>query len=243
MCSFFMSIFNRIKQFIRKHYPKMLFTNNSYSQTGEDRIIDFILRTICCNRPISYIDIGANHPFYLSNTALFYEQDGKGILVEPDPSLAKLLRKSRPRDKVLAVGITLEGSKAETFYLLDPPTLNTFSQNEALRYESMGHSLLGSVQVDTVHPNQILSMMNCIDLLNLDVEGFDEQIVLSIDWQQFRPKVVCIETISYELKCQAVKNQTILTQMNSAGYILYADTYINSIFIDATLFQKYFGNR
>jgi FkbM family methyltransferase len=238
-----MSVYIAIKQLIRKYSPKSLYSNNSYSQSGEDRIIDFIFRTVCCNPPISYIDIGANHPYYLSNTALFYEQGGQGILVEPDPSLAKLLNKSRPRDNVQSIGISLEGTKAATFYLMAPPTLNTFSQQEALKCESMGHSLLGTIQVETIHPNQILSMMERIDLLNLDVEGLDEQIVLNIDWQQFRPKVVCIETLSYELNSQACKNQTILNHMNSVGYVLYADTYINSIFVDANLFHKYFGNR
>ena len=46
------------------------FLKKSYSQCGEDLIVKFIFDILNIKNP-SYIDIGAHHPNYISNTALF----------------------------------------------------------------------------------------------------------------------------------------------------------------------------
>jgi hypothetical protein len=61
------------------------FEKKSFSQSGEDLIIDFIFNALGISRP-SYIDIGAHHPYYLNNTAIFYLRGARGINIEPDPS-------------------------------------------------------------------------------------------------------------------------------------------------------------
>ena len=48
-------------------------SKKSYSQTGEDIIIKTALADLGISKP-SYLDIGAHHPYYLNNTALFYKQ-------------------------------------------------------------------------------------------------------------------------------------------------------------------------
>ncbi|MFM6249337.1 MAG: hypothetical protein ACKPEQ_09345, partial [Dolichospermum sp.] len=56
----------------------------SYSQCGEDLIINFIFNNLGIINP-SYLDIGAHHPTYLSNTYSFYRKGCQGVCVEPDP--------------------------------------------------------------------------------------------------------------------------------------------------------------
>ena len=55
-----------------------IFFNNarfSYSQLGEDMILD----TIICNTQRGvYVDIGANNPYLQSNTHYFYKKDVEG---------------------------------------------------------------------------------------------------------------------------------------------------------------------
>jgi hypothetical protein len=46
------------------------FTKVSFSQIGEDLIVDFIFQVRGIQKP-TYIDIGAFHPEFLSNTAFF----------------------------------------------------------------------------------------------------------------------------------------------------------------------------
>lgn len=64
------------------------FIKKSYSQSGEDLIIKYIFDALGIEKP-SYIDVGAYHPYCLSNTSLFYELGSKGINIEPDPMLFK----------------------------------------------------------------------------------------------------------------------------------------------------------
>ena len=72
----------------------------SFSQNGEDMIVRSALDQLGITKP-TYIDIGANDPFYLSNTATSYLRGGNGILAEPIPKRAALLRNQRPRDNVV----------------------------------------------------------------------------------------------------------------------------------------------
>ena len=70
------------------------------------------------------------------------------------------------------------------------------------------------------------------DLVSLDVEGWDLDILRSIDFARYRPYVFCVETISYaEGDGSGVKSTEIHALMLENGYRLYADTYINSIFV------------
>ncbi|MBT8583023.1 FkbM family methyltransferase [Polynucleobacter paneuropaeus] len=191
----------------------------------------------------NYLDIGANHPTYLSNTALMYKNGGCGILIEPDPYLAKLLRRKRPRDRVIEAGVHFSGEKEADFYVLDSPTLNTFSEEEMMRYVAMGHKLVSKLKVQLIDINLALEMAGNLDFLNIDIEGLDYAVLATIDWNKFRPKCVCVETISYEKTQQPIKLKDIANLMLSQDYMLYADTYINSIFVDRHQWDQHWRNK
>ena len=90
MKNFFEKIIQRTKDLLEFRY-----TTKSFSQFGEDLIIDNAL-DILKEKNISYLDIGANHPYFLSNSYYFYRKGANGTLVEPDPFLCKILKKKDP---------------------------------------------------------------------------------------------------------------------------------------------------
>ncbi|MFM7886227.1 MAG: glycosyltransferase family 2 protein, partial [Pseudanabaena sp.] len=71
-----------IKENFNKAINSKKTTKMSYSQCGEDLIIQFIFSSLGISKP-SYIDIGAYDAHKLSNTAVFYEQGSRGINIEP----------------------------------------------------------------------------------------------------------------------------------------------------------------
>lgn len=221
------------RNMLRSRLPSFVFRKASYSQCGEDLLIAFALDLIYGSRPKKYLDVGANHPFHLSNTALLYAKGGSGVLVEPDPYFANLLRKKRPRDKVLQSGVHFSGEKTAEFFILDSPTLNTFSRQEMERYVSMGHALNKTLSVELRNINDILAEAGTVDLMNLDIEGLDQTILEMINWKTYRPACICVETITYETRNEPQKGTAIKELMLDNGYISYADTFINSIFIDS----------
>ncbi|MGK0376622.1 MAG: hypothetical protein ACJA1Z_000420 [Patiriisocius sp.] len=209
------------------------FSRKSYSQTGEDLIIKFIFDTININKP-SYLDIGAHHPYILSNTALLNELGSIGINVEPDPVLFDAFLKYREGDINLNIGVSnIDG--VEDFYIISNPVLNTFSKSEAEKYKLEGDFVIKKViKLKTKKVQSIISNYaknKFPEFLNVDAEGIDEIIIDSIDFKTNFPIVICIETISFSNSGRGIKNLRLIKKIEDAGYINFADTYINTIFV------------
>lgn len=210
----------------------------AYSQCGEDMILDFAFRALGVPKP-TYLDIGAHHPRYLSNTAFFYQAGCRGINIEPDPALFEVIQKGRPHDTNLNVGISDEDGLLD-FYVMTVPELNTFSKEEVRKIEADG-----SVRVRSTRRIVVRSINGILrehfptagpDLLSLDVEGMDLQILRAIDYQRHAPLAICVETIEYQPGGLGGKRVDITDFLHSAGYFAYADTYINTIFFDKRRF-------
>lgn len=206
-------------------------------------MVSYVLDQIHGSRPKKYLDVGANHPFNLSNTALLYSQHGQGVLIEPDPYYARLLRLRRPRDIVLECGVHFSGQTHADFFIFDPPTLNTFSSIERDRYVSMGHRLTKTITVELKNINEVMQIFGVPDFMNIDIEGLDKAVLEMVDWEGCRPTCVCAETLSYETQREPEKRFDIIEFMIGQDYLLYADTFINSIFIDRRQWQRSWHNR
>jgi len=217
-----------------KKYGKL-----SYSQSGEDVIMDFIFKAVGILKP-SYLDIGAHHPFFLNNTALFYRSGCSGINVEPDPSLIKNFYKYRKRDININMGVSDTNTWLD-FYIMSSSTLNTFSKNEATRYEEAKYKILEIKKIEVVTIDAILGEYfnnKFPELLTIDAEGVDEIVIKSIDYSNNFPIVICVETISFSNEGRGVKDINLINYIKSNGYLLYADTYINSIFVKENVWKK-----
>jgi FkbM family methyltransferase len=212
----------------------------SYSQSGEDLIIRFIFEALGIEQP-SYLDIGAHDPYYISNTALLYSNGSRGINVEPDPQLFSAFLEARPNDINLNIGISTFPGEVN-FYKMSTPTLNTLSKDEAERYrDESGYQIesVTKIRVDTIA--NILSRYcneKFPDLLSLDVEGLDLEIIKSLNYQNSLPVVICVETISFSESGGGVKDLTLIQFLESKGYFVYADTYINTIFVQRSKWER-----
>src|SRR5512138_2270277 len=114
------------------------FLRNSYSQKGEDLVIDKVLGK---KKNGFYIDVGANDPVLISNTYRFYKKGWTGINIEPNPLLFKKLAAARNRDINLNIGIA-EDKGEMTFFSFFPNTQSTFSEQQAEEYLNQGYPLL-----------------------------------------------------------------------------------------------------
>jgi FkbM family methyltransferase len=211
---------------------KRKFKKTSYAQSGEDMIIDYIFTQLGIFAP-SYLDIGAHHPFYLSNTALFYEKGSRGINIEPDGELFKQFARHRQRDININCGIGNENNALE-LNIMNVPALNTFSGEEAKRLVEDGFQIVKKEIIPVQTIAFILNKYNhgvFPDLLTIDIEGFDEEVIKTIDFTAAKPTVICIETITYSDKGRGLKNTALINYIQEKGYLLYADTNINSIFV------------
>lgn len=205
----------------------------SYAQCGEDLIVDFLFSALKPAR-VRYLDIGAHHPTHFSNTYFFYRRGARGVCVEPDAVLARAFVKARPHDRCLNIGIGPSEGTAD-FFLMSTSTLNTFSREQAEKLQSYGsHRIEQVVQVPIRNINSVIAenFEQPPEFVSLDVEGLDYSILQSLDFRRHRPLVFCIETLTYTEDRTERKLDEIIDWMKGQDYMLYADTFINSIFVE-----------
>jgi len=209
--------------------------SHSYSQSAEDVIVNRTLNKMGISRA-NYLDIGCNHPIILNNTYLLYKQGGEGILVDANPNLAHKIRKLRKRDKFVNVGIDDKSNQSLNFYTLSDSALSTFDENMVSKIVQNGKiKILKEQKIPIIGINDFLNQYYCKNthFVSLDVEGFDARILNSWDFKKFRPLIFCVETISHQASNhEQTKVIDILRIFNREGYITFADTFINTIFVD-----------
>ncbi len=214
------------------------YANLSFSQEGEDRIVKMLLQSEkIVTSDVTYLDIGCNDPIALNNTFLLSRSFNvkKGVLVEPNTKLSKQIAKVRPNDIVINKGVGVVAGELSYYDFGDYNVLNTCSDSEKDFIIKQGFPLISTTKVEIVPINDLLRTHfpdRRLDFLSIDIEGQDEEIVKSIDYDFIRPALICIETAVYK----GGKNDTLpelIEFFKSKGYYLTADTSLNSIFIDA----------
>ena len=231
----FYAFYRQLKE--RRDYP---IYQKSYSQCGEDLIMYFLFNWLKIRRPI-YLDIGANHPKFLNNTYFFYKRGCSGILIEPNHNLLEKLRRVRPRDKCINIGIGFGEKREADFYIMTADTMSTFSKETAEQYASYGtHKIKEVRKVLLVPINEIFPELfeKTPNLISLDIEGLDLDILKSINFEIYRPEVFCVETLTYSEDNTEKKLGEIIDFMLSQDYFVYADTYVNTIFVDKRCWEK-----
>ena len=215
--------------------PEARSSKRSYSQNGEDLVVESICRFLEIANP-TYLDIGAADPVIDNNTYLFYRKGCRGVLVEPNPSSCRKLRAIRPEDTVLNVGIGFEDQVAADYYMISGPggeVLNTFSRGEVEKVLAnfKDRRVEKTIKMPLVNINKVMDehFHGAPTFVSIDTEGLDLDILKSLDFDRFRPVILCVETII--LKTTKMETR-ILDLMLGKGYIVRGSTFANTIFVD-----------
>ena len=199
-------------------YPSF---NLSHSQAGEDMVLRSLLQN-CRNG--TYVDIGAYHPILLSNTYYFYQLGWQGLLVDVRPEVIELCQVLRPKDTSVVAAVAARPGCEVTVYEFDPAALTTLSRETADRYRTRPDTrLVREFTARTVTINQLLEqhwIWPAIDVMSIDVEGLDDVVLRSLDWQRFRPRVVCFEL--NDVTFEHVHDSPLVCFVRERGYTLSA---------------------
>jgi FkbM family methyltransferase len=162
----------------------------SHSINCEDVILNRLFSEL---RDGVYIDVGAGHPRFDNDTFALYERGWCGINIEPNHSFYALLVQERPRDTNLRMA--LSNSPGEiTYYEVGGTGLSTCDAEQAGVYRELGHSVITrEVPVKTLSSILSETGVDRINVLKVDVEGFEEKVLDGNDWGRFRPEVVVVE--------------------------------------------------
>lgn len=207
----------------------------TFSTCAEDLIMSDILGELNILKP-SYIDIGAHHPIFGNNTYLFYKHKGRGVLVEPNPSLCDVIRRKRPDDICVNGGIgRVDGN--ETFFTFERSTRSTFSADQAKEWQKVSGQRPIKKIVQIFSLDSIIDKYfkhSCPDVVSIDAEGYDIEILSGFSFKK-RPKIFCIESVFFGRESPKKNDELIFELMKNHGYVLELQTRNNSIFVDSEI--------
>jgi FkbM family methyltransferase len=212
----------------------------SYSQAGEDAVLSFLFTDYGKSR-IEYLDLGTNIPDYGNNTYKFYRNGSRGVCVEANASLIENIKKIRPEDVIINAGVSPESNGEADFYIFDIPAISTFDKKEAEYRVSQGiRKIVKTVRVPLITINDLIKNNFSIfpDLLSIDIEGFDLGVLKTLDFITYPVPVIVVETCTYSENHVRPKDRSIIDFMLTKDYEVYADTYVNTIFVNKNWFYK-----
>ncbi|MEZ9855729.1 FkbM family methyltransferase [Vibrio breoganii] len=226
----------RVKNFLiafkNSHFDGYAF--KSYAQEGED----MILRRMFEQQRIGfYIDVGAHHPKRFSNTYFFYKQGWKGINIDAMPGSMKVFDKIRPRDINIEKPIS-SIKQTLTYYAFNEPALNGFSKEISKARDGLdGYNIEFTKKIETSTLEEILDEHLCsnqvIDYLSIDVEGLDFEVIKSINFNKYRPRVILVEILGSSLS--DLQQEPVYKFLNNEGYEFYAKA-VNTIIFKSKCF-------
>lgn len=158
-----------------------------------------------------YVDVGCYHPYIFSNTAWAYSRGWKGVNIDANSKAIALFDKYRPCDQNVNCGIGSKEGVME-YYCMESDACNTFD----VQY-SNGGKATDVISMSVRKLDDVLEEcgINKIDLLDIDVEGVDEEIILSFDWKRFLPTVVLVEI---KMPIEKIITSSIHKKLTAEGY-------------------------
>jgi FkbM family methyltransferase len=201
------------------------FAATSYAQFAEDLLIERLLGF----RTGFYVDVGCHHPIRLSNTYLLYLQGWHGVAIDANAAFGTLYAEVRPKDTFIQAAVSDADQDVEFTVYADSalssisgmPLFDSSEQYSIVRVEKMR-----TRRLDTILRSQ--DVPRKFDLLSIDVEGHDEQVLASLDLNEFQPELIVIEAYGADLL--SIAQHTITRKLVTLGYILVAFQGINLFF-------------
>ena len=189
---------------------KIFFPKKTYAMYGEDlKVIDFFKR----KKKGFYVDIGCYHPIKGSLTYNLFKKGWSGINVDLSKVSIDLFQISRPNDLNIQAAIT--NFDGETFYYEN----GIINQQNSLKENSN----LNKIPIKAFKLSTILSKnkFTKIDLLNIDVEGYDFEALSSLNFSEVKPTMICIEENNFNT--QKIIDSKTHKLLSENGYLFERD--------------------
>ena len=171
---------------------------------GEDLIISDLTKNI---KNGFYVDAGCYHPLHLSNTYLLYKRSWTGINIDISEFSIKLFNYLRPNDVNINSAVSNMEKEISFYYQKKLSQLSTIKK--AISNERMQGNIKEK-KIKSLKLNSILNQSKFknrqIDFLNIDVEGADFEVLKSLDFTIYEPKIICIEIMEKNIFVSEIYN-------------------------------------
>ena len=165
--------------FVRYRFLKR--NKKTFSQFGEDLFVKNFFEK---QENGKYVDLGAFHPMRLSNTFLLYKKGWSGTNIDLNPITIDLFNIARSNDKNICCLLADKNNILRDVYFEDWSAASSLSKNDNLKNKK---------QMKTRTFESLIN--HDFDFLNIDLEGHDYEILQTINFNKFNPKLICIEIL------------------------------------------------
>lgn len=200
----------------------------SFAQNFEDVLLNRVFKNTSNG---FYVDVGACHPNYDSVTRLFYERGWTGLNLDPSDYYQQLLAKHRPLDTNLKLAASSSQGELEFFEVMGTG-YSALSSDAVERAKRTGATVRKTrVSVDTLsHILDQHAVNKAIDFLKIDVEGHERDVLLGLDFQRHRPKLILVEAVHPDT--QAPQWHLWENILLDAGYVFAVFDGLNRFYVD-----------
>ena len=205
--------FSNIYNLYWKH--KNFLPKKQYSCFGEDLFIKDFFEN---DNEGYYVDVGSYHPFFWNNTYLLYKKKWNGVNIDANPLSTELFNIARKDDYNFNLAVTNQKkNKIKLFYRRKMNVLNTTDESFAKRNFPNGYE---SRDIECLSLNNILEKTRfknkIIDFLNVDVENTEKDVLESLNFDIYKPKLICVEI--HEENKESFKNNLTFKFLDEKGY-------------------------
>lgn len=198
----------------------------TFSQFGEDLAVLRIASHLGIAAG-TYADFGAFDPICLSNTLLLHKQGWRGINVDASSAAIDRFNALRSADHNV-VAVLSDKRQTVKFAQYDGQATNRILVSPEETSSFIGEQPRTITEATTATAAEILQdspYRSGVDYVNIDCEGHDWEVLRGLDLQQFRPRIITIET---ELGDQSAR---VRDYCRSHGYSLWEIHGVTSIFV------------
>ena len=161
-----------------------------------------------------YVDVGCFHPLDRNNTYLLYLKNWRGINIDISQFSIDLFNFLRPDDFNLKCAVSENNKIIRTYFQKE---LSQLSTTDELQAKKAFQGKIKTQEVQSYSLDHIIENSKfCnkeIDLLDIDVEGADYQVLLGLNFEKYKPKLICIEIHNENLE-----NDVVYKFLSNKGY-------------------------
>jgi len=174
-----------------------------YSQQGEDALLDLIFGN---QTEGFFVEVGCIDGRRFSNTLTFEERGWKGVCVEAHSGYIKSLKKNRP-NSIICHCAAGEADEDAIFYANARGSLSTLDKTKEENFQLNYGSYFSGFEEQHVKKARLSTLLDThhlgeIDILSLDIEGYEVEAMKGLDLTRHRPKVLVIESDSSQHDAQ-----------------------------------------
>ena len=194
-------------------YRKLFLTKTTFhhhSQFGEDVSIGTFFPKKFRG---FYVDVGCFHPKKYNNTWQLYKQGWRGVNVDIDSIKIEGFDIARPRDTNIACAVS--NTEGECSYFSNGFYSLTVSLDRAFTEGKQGYveKKTRCARLTTLLDESPYKDRQ-IDFLSVDAEGHDIEVLLSLDFDRYDPRLIAVESqfALFDEVCQTAAYQFLLSK-------------------------------